>query len=681
MTLPFRTRHHDHEAPHERARHLWSVAMLEPLGSQDAAWLDRHLAGCRECRVERQAYEADRALLRALRSNELQPPRDLWARTAAAIEAQSRRRTAGDVGAARQRLGWPGVGALSGALVALIVIGTVWLNHLADTNLVPVVPSPAATAETVPSPLPVAAKLQWLERAADGSYDLYFANVDQVCVTPKAGCAPLQDSGRTSIHLGNVPLSLTLSPVADQLVVVSGSDAAKAGNVLVVPVPTPAGSASPGQSAAASPGATERSTVQPATPNPATPTPPRTAPPATESPAVVTPGPSGSAGSPAVTELPSIGPTPIPTPEGAIEIASGVIVVGSAAYSRDGHWLAFSARPADGSAGADLYLWEVGSPAATPITSDHATYFSGWYGDQILASRVVTDSADGAADGDLASASPDAASASPAAASASPTASDAAAPVTGHPVSFLLDPQTLTETDLAIPDVWLPVVDATGRFTVYWSGGLVSTADGTGWTLGDGQLVLDGWSLPLAAPMASGQPTGTASPPATPAAPTDAAKGHGGPAKSPSGRAVGHATALASATVSPATGSPTSSALSIGPAGTPQRLVDGPVGLFQAMFNEDGSRMAFWVADGTDVTVGHLRLVVLDPAAGRIDPSLDPLPDTPALPGFSLETGRLAWVTPPGQNGQESSVRVLAWSHDAFGEVTSVPAQQLLIVH
>jgi hypothetical protein len=71
---------------------------------------------------------------------------------------------------------------------------------------------------------------------------------------------------------------------------------------------------------------------------------------------------------------------------------------------------------------------------------------------------------------------------------------------------------------------------------------------------------------------------------------------------------------------------------------------------------------------------------VLDPVTGAVDASLAPLPGVPALRRFSIDTGRLAWVSPPGQDGQESSVQVLGWSHDDFGEVRTIPAKDLYIV-
>jgi hypothetical protein len=72
--------------------------------------------------------------------------------------------------------------------------------------------------------------------------------------------------------------------------------------------------------------------------------------------------------------------------------------------------------------------------------------------------------------------------------------------------------------------------------------------------------------------------------------------------------------------------------------------------------------------------------VVLDRAAGAINETLTPLQSERALKGVSIDEGRLAWVSPPGENGNQSSVRVLAWSDDNFGQVTTVPGEQLHII-
>ena len=145
-------------------------------------------------------------------------------------------------------------------------------------------------------------------------------------------------------------------------------------------------------------------------------------------------------------------PTPIPTasPQAtatAIAIATGVKVVGqSAAFSADGTWFAFTAEPADGSAGPDIYVWHMGDETADRLTTDGSSVFASWAGDTVVGSRLVVD--DTGADG------------VPAA------------------VSFIADPKTGKETGDPIA-LWRPVVDPTGRFAVAWSGTVTTGDDGT----------------------------------------------------------------------------------------------------------------------------------------------------------------------------------------------------------
>jgi len=613
MTLPFRRRHHDDESAHDRARATWSHGMLEPIAPADVAWLESHVAGCGECRVEREAFLEDRQLLRSLRDQPPEPPRDLWARTAAAIEQESARRSRHGLLPAfpdrfvprRARLP---LGVMAGLLVAIVVVAT----SLAPRGI-PLAPGPAGSAVALastpagPTPIPVrTATLGWILTNTDGSYQLNLADVEQVCPDITAGCAPLKNT-QTTLKLTAKPESIVGSPDSRHLVVVGGSSGSDAGSVLVVPVPS-----GPAQSDAPTPAPTAVATASPV-----------------ESPAT-SPGESPAA-TPAATPVGTPGATPGATPFGQQSIAQGVTVVGETAYSLDGSWLAFSARPIDGSTGPDLYVWKVGDASAHPVTSDHATFFSGWFGNRILASRVVTARSGAPAGSGEPSAQP---SANPAAVE-SPSAASSAS-LESHPVSFLLDPATTQSQDLATPDVWLPSVDPSGRFATYWLGTVVPDAAGTSWVPATGRLVLDGWMAPLepgasVRPATSPAPGETASPP-------------------------------------------------VGPAGTPVDLVVGPIGAFDTRFDPTGIRLAVWVADSSDPTVGTLQLIVLDRAHGRISPDLKPLPSVAALRGYSIDSGRLAWVSPPGQNGNQSVVQVLAWSANTYGQVESQPAGQPFIV-
>jgi hypothetical protein len=633
MTLPFRRRHHDDDSAHDRARALWSTSMVERLEPSDSSWLESHLATCAECRLENQTFAADRELLRTLRDRPPEPPRDLWARTAAAIEQEATRRKRGPLGVESladrllPRRNRAPLGVLSGVLVVLVVVAM-----SLGPRLFPIAspPSPGGTAVAAGTPLAAptqlavtTAPLGWVETASDGSYQLLVADVDEVCPSEKTGCAPLRNSAHTAITLGEKPQALVGSPTKGELVVVSGSTGGGHGSVIVVPVST----ASPSPTASA---------AGPSQPPTATPT----AAPTTASIPPASPTESLASTSPSE----SVGPTPVPTPEGAHSIADGVVVVGETRYSDNGKWLAFSAAPLDGSTGPDLYVWNGVDASATRVTSDHATYFSSWLGDRILASRLTaTDAAPGE--------SPAASAASPtASATARATSSGSSGPsgsaeagtiiIESHPSSFVFDPATGVATDLSTPDVWLPTVDRRGRFVTYWAGTLRTGPGLQGRVeLGVGRLVLDGWTD------SPGHGQGPASPAASQASPGS----------------------------SPA-------APEFGPVGTPTDLATGPITAFDTRFDPSGTRLAVWVADATNPNVGKLRLLVLDQGTGQIDATKNPLPEVLALKGISMDEGRLAWVTPPGQDGNQSTVQVLAWSGDDFGQVETVPGTQLTIV-
>jgi hypothetical protein len=171
-----------------------------------------------------------------------------------------------------------------------------------------------------------------------------------------------------------------------------------------------------------------------------------------------------------------------------------VLVGQSAAYSPSGTWFAFTARPTDGSAGPDIYVWKVGEPTARPVTTDHQSTFGSWLGNDIMVgSTVVT-----IAGGDTASAAPSA--------DESPAAAERTS------VSFLLDPRDGTQS--ALPQTgrtWRPSVDPTGRKAVYWTGTLRRSDDAPTDVPDSGRLVVGDWGTGVAAP--SGSPL--------PAAPSD----------------------------------------------------------------------------------------------------------------------------------------------------------------
>jgi len=110
-------------------------------------------------------------------------------------------------------------------------------------------------------------------------------------------------------------------------------------------------------------------------------------------------------------------------------------------------------------------------------------------------------------------------------------------------------------------------------------------------------------------------------------------------------------------------GSPDASSL-------PVEAAAGNVVDWEVRFDPAGRRLGVWIADPTQPGAGHLSLVAVE-EDGRLGPVV--LGDVSALPGFSLDADRLAWSTPPGQNGQGSLVAVFAWKGDAAGQLYSLP--------
>jgi hypothetical protein len=183
---------------------------------------------------------------------------------------------------------------------------------------------------------------------------------------------------------------------------------------------------------------------------------------------------------------------------------------------------------------------------------------------------------------------------------------------------------------------------------VYWSGLLESSPEGIGWTAREGRLVVGRWDdiSSTAAPSAS----------ADPASPDTSA--------SPS--------AEVPATAPPVADQPQ--------ARSETTIASGPLLDWDARWDETGTRLAVWIADRGNPTTGRLSLYVVDPFDGRIDLAKPPLVDEPALAGFSIAKGHLAWAAPPAAGSTESSVLVLAWTGDDFGQVEGAPSGDVVLV-
>ena len=466
-----RRRAGDSGAAHKRARGLAAERVDGSLQPADGGWLDEHLVGCAACRSVATAYEADRAALRGLRDRTPEPPRDLWARTSAAIEREAAARGGAPQratsGRSRPR---PAIGVLSGVAVIAVVIGASVMSggflRSPSTAVAPAATTPPvaiASPHATPGATPItvgAGSVGWIGTAADGALAYNVAAVSEVCPADRQpDCANVSDGNSRPVELAIRPKSISQSPVKNQAVVM-GTDAAGGDAMLVVSLPTAEPTATPPIPPSAEPTATPGTSDVPASPGETPGSTPPSTPPATPQ---ATPSARPTA-------------TPAPTVAATLAIISGVKVVGqSASYSPDGEWFAFTARPSDDSAGPDIYVWHVGDPLALPRTRDHASVFGSWIGNRLVGSR-------------------------PAVTGASATSEVAA-------LSFILDPATGEETPIEAA-VWRPVEDPKGRWAVLWDGTVRPAPDGLTSVPATGSLVLRAFTSHGPTSTGAGDPAG-----------------------------------------------------------------------------------------------------------------------------------------------------------------------------
>jgi anti-sigma factor RsiW len=182
---PRRRRPDDWTTSHARARADLSDRMDGVLDPSEAGWLDEHLAGCAECRAAAAEYEAERVALRSLRDLKPAPPRDLWARTAAAIEHESRFRERTAVERARRPL--LGTTVLAAALVVVVAAGVLTSSRLfvdgdhATPSSGSNVAAASASAASDTALIPISQKVTYIGRTADGRFAVKTFEVRDVC--------------------------------------------------------------------------------------------------------------------------------------------------------------------------------------------------------------------------------------------------------------------------------------------------------------------------------------------------------------------------------------------------------------------------------------------------------------------------------------------------------------------
>ena len=102
---------------------------------------------------------------------------------------------------------------------------------------------------------------------------------------------------------------------------------------------------------------------------------------------------------------------------------------------------------------------------------------------------------------------------------------------------------------------------------------------------------------------------------------------------------------------------------------------------FDVRWDEAGDWVAIWVADPGDPSVGRLSLYQVDTARGQAGaPQGRPDRCARPCPGFSIGEGRLAWATPPGQDGEGSRVQIVAWNEDGVGSIETAPGEDVVII-
>jgi Putative zinc-finger len=476
----------DHWASsHERARARAAERLDGPLGLSESIWLDEHLAGCPDCAAIAAAYEADRSALRALRDDPIEPPRDLWARTSAGIERTAGTATRAGAAPGRRPDRRVPVAVLSGLAVVVVVVAvTAVTGGLLDvddgTTALTGIPTPTAPETTAPSlpaaSTPVVAALPtpftvgagdvaWFGKDADGRLAYNAVPVRKVCpVDDAADCATLADPTGDRLALTASPRAIIGSPTQQQAIVVT-DDGAGGQQIAVLSLPATVASPRP-STVASSPSPNGTATSGPSVTPTVAPTatsslgvaptaPPPTASPTEQDTSASEPPPSASAPPPA-SPAPTLSPEP--TIAASLAIASDLTLVDdAAAFSADGAWFAFTARPTDGSSGPDAYIWHVGDEKAHRVTSDGASVFASWDGGELVVSRA-TERTDGEWD----------------------------------PVTVRIEPETGAERPAG--NLWRPVVDPSGTHAVAWVGTVKLADDGITMVPANGRLELRDWA-------------------------------------------------------------------------------------------------------------------------------------------------------------------------------------------
>ena len=214
---------------HEPFHELLAERMDGPLDADRAAQLERHLADCASCRTVAKEYEADRQRLRAIQDAE--PPRDLWARTSAALD-----REVADEADALLR---PGFGGSRGPRQFRVAIGSfvaaMLILALTGGQLLPGAPSPGLPTAT---PFAIPAEAVSYVGVTNGQLTFYRASVGEVCPPPRLDCADGPD-GEAVVRFASGVHAREMTLSRSGQLFVSGSDELGEEIFAIVTLPAP----------------------------------------------------------------------------------------------------------------------------------------------------------------------------------------------------------------------------------------------------------------------------------------------------------------------------------------------------------------------------------------------------------------------------------------------------------
>lgn len=686
------------EDPHRTFRESISDRLDGPLDPAAELALRAHMASCPRCRMVERGYLRARQALRSLPG--IHAPRDLWARTTAALDRELARRPGRR---SRHRDDLPARPVSSPALMLAALASIVLAVAVMGSRLA--VPEPirqvADESPRIAAPTPFEVPTQELaviEFTADG-LAIYETTIDRACPPTALDCIEIDTPRRQLLTLSGelTASSLDLHQAGGRLAVLTADELGRETVSVVLlppedlqprpadppdppppdtsPPPPPDTSPPPPSSIAPTTGSPgDEPTVRPPGGTPRPTAPPDDYPrgsdrgggdPSHDVPVGTrTPGTSpDETPSDASLAPPTFSATPTTVPAAVNSVLEDVLVVGAPpAWSSEGSVLAFSAMPADHSRGPDIYTWRVGDARAQRLTQDHGSYFASWSGTRIVVGRVTAGSEE----------------------------------ETFVPGSVVIDPASGEQRPVKAAAHWLPVVDPTGRFAIAWLGELGRS--GRSITAMNGALYLIDWQSvdpfrvgrqpsapePTGGPIVPDDPgtSGTdlqpddEAPPLVEPSVVERPSDVEGPSdvEPPPARGphrTDHAdTSKASSTRDP--GRSEATRPTTAPLPQPQPLEPSrdpqlrPVREWQVGWSDDGTAMGFWVSESVDETWGKLSILRLDTMARQLDRDAPLLPPTLARRAFSLGLDRVAWVGASGDD-PDGELRLRTWGGGGDG--------------